>query len=98
MAKPPVKSRWVKGQSGNPSGAGKVPTDIKLLARTYTTQAMNALVKALKNPKTCVQAAVALHDRGWGKPTQPVEGLGLDKLVEVLERRRQRASGPAEGG
>jgi hypothetical protein len=54
---------------------------------------MTALVTALKNAKTRVPAAIALLDRGWGKPTQPVEGLGLDKLVEVLERRRKRLGG-----
>jgi L-ascorbate metabolism protein UlaG (beta-lactamase superfamily) len=92
LAAPPPKSRWVKGQSGNPTGRIN-DADVKALARTHTKVAMTALVTALKNAKTRVPAAIALLDRGWGKPTQPVEGLGLDKLVEVLERRRKRLGG-----
>lgn len=90
MAKPPIKGRFVKGQSGNPTGRIK-DADVRALARTHTAKAMNALVAALKDKKTRVAAAIAIHNRGWGMPTQPVEGLGLDKLVEVLEARRKRS-------
>ena len=40
------------------------------LARTYTEQAVRTLVEALDDPKLKVQAACALLDRGWGRPTQ----------------------------
>jgi hypothetical protein len=33
-------------------------------------------VDALKRPKEAVPAAVALLNRGWGLPTQPVENTG----------------------
>ena len=91
-AKPPHKTQWVKGQSGNPSGKGKADLDVRIMARTATKQAINALIATLKSSKHSVPAAIALLDRGWGKPTQPIEGdLGFSGLLEVLERRRKRS-------
>jgi hypothetical protein len=46
------------------------------LARSYTTEAVEALVRGLKDPKHYVAAASALLDRGWGRPTQPIAGDG----------------------
>jgi len=90
VSTPPAKSRWVKGQSGNPSGRAK-DADVRALAREHTKAAMDALVQALKTSSTRVQAAVAILDRGWGKPAQPVEGsLGLETLVAAMEARRRK--------
>jgi hypothetical protein len=47
---------------------------VQELARTHTPQAIEALVATLGNPRERVAAAVALLDRGWGKPTQPIAG------------------------
>jgi hypothetical protein len=46
------------------------------LAREHTREAVEALVRGLKDPKLYVAAASALLDRGWGKPTQPIAGDG----------------------
>jgi hypothetical protein len=40
------------------------------------------LVEALSDPKLKVQAAVAILDRGWGKPAVTVEGDG-EKPVNI---------------
>jgi hypothetical protein len=62
------------GISGNPSGRPKVDVRVKELARAHTEQAIQTLVDALQNERTCVAAAVALLDRGWGKPAQAITG------------------------
>jgi hypothetical protein len=62
------------GMSGNPGGRPKAALDVQELARAHTPDAINALVAALANPRERVSAAVALLDRGWGKPTQPLAG------------------------
>jgi HEAT repeat protein len=47
--------------------------DIEALARTYTPEAIKALVSALKEPRERVAAAVALLNRGYGLPGQVVD-------------------------
>lgn len=60
---------------------------------------MLRLVKALDEPRNAVQAAVALLDRGWGKPKEYAENVnfnvdagGIDAPVvpETLEQWLQR--------
>jgi hypothetical protein len=46
--------------------------DVQQLAREYTSEAVEALVRGLQDPKCYIAAAVALLERGWGKPTQPI--------------------------
>lgn len=56
----------------------KAPTQIKSLARSHTEAAINVLSGIMNQteapPAARVQAAQALLDRGWGKPTQPIAG------------------------
>lgn len=73
-ARPPHGRRFVKGQSGNPGGRPKAALDVQELARAHTPDAIRALVDALNSPRERVSAAVALLDRGWGKPTQRIAG------------------------
>lgn len=52
-------------------------TEIKSLARSYTELAIQTLAGVAQNgtsESARVAASVALMDRGWGKPTQPVSG------------------------
>ena len=62
------------GQSGNPSGRPKSDITLRDLAREHTAAALAALVEALTDPKTRVQAAQALLDRGYGRAAQVVAG------------------------
>lgn len=71
------------GQSGNPGGSTKLNKDVKELARVHAEAAINALVLALDDPKQRVSAAVALLDRGFGKPKQEVETSGSMNLNVV---------------
>ena len=59
-----------KGVSGCPGGRPR--QDVTALARAHTVDAIEALVAALKRPKEAVPAAVALLDRGWGRPVQAI--------------------------
>jgi hypothetical protein len=68
---------WQKGQSGNPGGRKKDVVNVMALARQHTPQAIKTLHEICSDPKmppnARVQAAVAILDRGWGKPAQTVQ-------------------------
>lgn len=68
------------------------------MARAYTKVAIEKLGAAVTSPPdgtplaTSVQAAVALLDRGWGKPTQTIAG-DADAgpvIVEIIQRVREK--------
>lgn len=55
----------------------KTPIDIRSLARSHTETALSTLAGIAQNgtsESARVAASVALLDRGWGKPTQPISG------------------------
>lgn len=67
---------WKPGQSGNPAGRvkGKRLFDIAPAARQFGPEALQTLVDCLKDDRWKVPAAIALLDRGYGKPTQTITG------------------------
>lgn len=98
------------GQSGNPSGRPRVTLangmTLREMAREHTEKALDALVGVIDSEQASdaarVQAATALLDRGWGKPTQPLSGddeappiehaLDVSKLSEATLRELAAAS------
>jgi hypothetical protein len=55
----------------------KAPTQIRSLARAHTERAIQVLQGIMdngSNETARISAAMALLDRGWGKPTQPHSG------------------------
>lgn len=56
---------------------GKLPTDVKALARVHTETALNVLSKVMTAhdapPAARVAAATAILNRGWGQPHQSVD-------------------------
>jgi hypothetical protein len=70
---------FMPGRSGNPNGRPK--GDVQALARQHTERAILTLVESLDDPKLKVQAAVALLDRGWGKPVQEIASENGDTVT-----------------
>ena len=66
---------WKKGVSGNPRGRPKASQDVAALCRIHTPECIQTLVDTMRNKshKDRVPAALALLDRGWGKPKQQLE-------------------------
>ena len=50
----------------------------------YTRDAVNALVISLKHPQTRVPAAIALLDRGWGKPDINVHTKNESTVLHLI--------------
>ena len=96
-------SRWQKGQSGNPGGRPKVIGDLQEQARQWSGEALDALREVATSkdapPSARVSAAVALLDRGYGKPPQAIDAKvtaeaspaywHLEALKELAERARE---------
>ena len=81
----------------------KTPTEIASLARSFTQPALKTLAAIMRQPKAPaaarVQAAVALLDRGWGKPKLTVGGdLENPLAVRVTAIRHTIVHPPKENG
>lgn len=83
---PPERTRWKKGQSGNPKGpTPKLPSLDKLMAHALGQEvkgvtAADAILYALitKAAKGDVKAAEMLFNRGYGKPKETIANQLLD--------------------
>ena len=67
----------------------RAPTDIRSLARSHTNMAIKILAGIAKdgtNEAARVSAAVALLDRGWGKPPQSHTGEDGEGQIRVVIR------------
>lgn len=93
---------FVKGQSGNPSGRPKEDAEVKALARSFGPEAINKLAELMRgdNPKVASSAAIALLDRGFGKPAQVIAGDPENPLQTVnrVERVVVDAKAPDRNG
>jgi hypothetical protein len=66
-----------------------------LRARDHTTKALQALVGTLDDPMATaaakVSAAIAVLDRGWGKPTERQEHVSLNAVAELSDDELRNA-------
>lgn len=89
-----------KGQSGNPGGRPKQDPLLKDLARKKTKIALGTLEEICKGKKfpaaARVMAAIALLDRGYGKPMQAVDLSNQDgSLADLFQAAVMSANGVA---
>jgi len=87
--KPPGRP-FVKGQSGNPSGRAKKTPEMRRiedLARQHSEEAIMALLDEAKRGRgpSRVTAAVAILDRGWGRPMERQESGGPGSFEQADE-------------
>jgi len=64
------------GQSGNPGGRPKGLAEVRELARAHTTLAISALAEIAAHGSSeaaRIASAIALLDRGWGRPAVSIE-------------------------
>jgi hypothetical protein len=68
-----------------------IPADIRSLCRAYTDESVRHLAAILRQPEfppsARVQAAVALLDRGWGRPAQAHTGENGEGDIRVTIRQ-----------
>ncbi|KQP50825.1 hypothetical protein ASG40_12935 [Methylobacterium sp. Leaf399] len=74
------------GQSGNPGGRPKASARVRDAAREHTEAALQVLIDIAvggTSEAARVSAASAILDRGYGKPSQPVDGDGEGGEIPV---------------
>ena len=72
-----------------PNPKKKLPLDLQSLARAYTKRAiltLGGIAEAGESESARVSASIALLDRGWGKPAQPVTGKDGTEDIQVVIR------------
>lgn len=77
-----------KGQSGNPGGRPKEAAEVKALAREHGAEAVAKLLQLMRSAEreeTQRAAAIDLLDRGYGRPTQAIEGEIRNAIVFRIE-------------
>ena len=82
--------------------AHKIIADVKAAAREMTPKALATPEQVMDDPKAPpaarVGAATAVLDRGWGRPTQSIEGqvgLTLERMIHMAAEREERHAFPA---
>ena len=67
-------ARFQKGVSGNPGGRPKIRVDMRERVRVHAGAAIDTLLAVMHDDKapSAVSAAIAILDRGYGRPAQAV--------------------------
>lgn len=102
------KGRFGKGNRANLSGRPKGLKEVQDRAADYTEESIRTLVtimrRGVKKPFSAQrmsqarQAAIALLDRAWGKPAQPISGVpgqpvGIEASGEAITAFLKKIAG-----
>jgi uncharacterized protein with WD repeat len=83
--------KFKKGVSGNPGGRTQNAKELAKIAREYTDEAIQTIVKVMRTAdkeKDRTDAADKLLDRGWGKAPQEVKLSGdTENPLQILVDR-----------
>ncbi len=89
------KGWFQSGQSGNPRGRPKTDFDLAEQAREHAAEAIATLIDVMRtSPKGAerIQAALALLDRGFGRPPASLEvghklkGISPSFVVSIFKK------------
>lgn len=87
--------RFVKGQSGNPSGRKKMDEETKKILEAAAPEAARKLVEMMKSENTSekgrLKAISEIMDRVYGKATQPIDGAVVSLAAQISEEDAQKA-------
>lgn len=67
---------WLPGESPNPGGKGIQYTEMQVLARSFTKEAIETAVQIMRTSDAGpvrLAAANMILDRAWGRPAQAVQ-------------------------
>jgi hypothetical protein len=89
--------RFRKGESGNPNGRPKIPSEVKEMFKAATTDAAKLLIETMNDSgadiKLRIDCAEKIIERVYGKPTQPIDGDMIAKIEIKLPEGAEEYAG-----